>query len=202
MNQTDQVHIKGPNDTDLVFSIKDIPSIACCGNMNIPDGEVFTSPVKDSVNGVMHYNTPTLYRGHSFENVRLEFKEGKIVNWSASQGGEFLEEIFNTDAGARFIGEFAIGFNPYIKEAMKDILFDEKIAGSLHLTPGNAYEDACNGNKSEVHWDLVLIQRSEYGGGTISFDNQVIRQDGIFVHPDLLCLNPDSLLPPFASTAP
>ena len=162
MNTTDQVHIQGPGDTDLTFSIKDIPAIPCCGKLNIPDGEVFTAPVKDSINGVIHYNTPSIYRGHSFENIRLEFKDGKIVGCSADQGGEFLEDIFNSDEGARYVGEFAIGFNPYIKEAMKDILFDEKIAGSMHFTPGNAYDDACNGNKSEVHWDLVLIQRQEY----------------------------------------
>jgi aminopeptidase len=193
MNETDQVHIQGPGDTDLRFSIKDIPARPCSGNMNIPDGEVFTAPVKDSVNGVIHYNTPSIYRGHSFENIRLEFKEGKIVNCTADQGEEFLDDIFNSDEGARFVGEFAIGFNPFIMDAMKDILFDEKIAGSMHFTPGNAYDDACNGNKSEVHWDLVLIQRPEYGGGTISFDNQVIRKDGIFVDSRLLDLNPDNL---------
>ena len=194
MNATDTVHIQGPGDTDLTFSIKDIPAIPCCGKLNIPDGEVFTAPVKDSINGVIQYNTPSIYRGHSFENIRLEFKDGKIVGCSADQGGEFLEDIFNSDVGARYVGEFAIGFNPYIKEAMKDILFDEKIAGSLHFTPGNAYDDACNGNKSEVHWDLVLIQRPEYGGGTISFDGEVIRQDGMFVKEELLGLNPENLI--------
>jgi aminopeptidase len=194
MNATDQVHIQGPGETDLTFSIKDIPAIPCCGKLNIPDGEVFTAPVKNSVNGVIHFNTPSIYRGYSFENIRLEFKDGKIVGCSADQGGEHLEDIFNSDDGARFVGEFAIGFNPYIKEAMKDILFDEKIAGSLHFTPGNAYDDACNGNKSEVHWDLVLIQRPEYGGGTIEFDGEVIRKDGIFVKDELLGLNPENLV--------
>ena len=194
MNETDEVHIQGPGDTDLRFSIKDIPAIACAGNINIPDGEVFTAPVIDSVNGIIHYNTPSIYRGHSFENIRLEFKDGKIVGTSADQGEEHLEDIFNSDEGARFVGEFAIGFNPYIKEAMKDILFDEKIAGSMHFTPGNAYDVACNGNKSEVHWDLVLIQRPEYGGGTISFDGVVIRKDGMFVDDRLLDLNPENLI--------
>ena len=194
MNETDQVHIQGPGDTDLRFSIKNIPARPCAGNMNIPDGEVFTAPVKDSVNGVIHYNTPSIYRGHSFENIRLEFKDGKIVGATADQGEEHLEDIFNSDDGARFVGEFAIGFNPFIKEAMKDILFDEKIAGSMHFTPGNAYDDACNGNKSEVHWDLVLIQRPEYGGGTISFDGNVIRKDGMFVDDRLLDLNPENLI--------
>ena len=194
MNATEQVHIQGPNDTDLTFSIKDIPAIPCCGKLNIPDGEVFTAPVKDSVNGVIHYNTPSIYRGHSFENVRLEFSDGKVVKNTADQGGEFLDGIFDTDDGSRYVGEFAIGFNPYIKEAMMDILFDEKIVGSMHFTPGNSYEDACNSNKSEVHWDLVLIQRPEYGGGTINFDGEVIRKDGIFVKESLLGLNPENLI--------
>ena len=194
MSTTDQVHIQGPGDTDLHFSIQDIPVQPCCGDKNIPDGEVFTAPVKDSVNGVIHYNTPSLYRGQSFKNIRLEFKDGKIISCCADQGGEFLDEIFDTDEGARYVGEFAIGFNPYIKEAMNDILFDEKIDGSMHFTPGNAYDDACNGNKSEIHWDLVMIQRSEYGGGTITFDGEVIRKEGLFVKDELLGLNPENLI--------
>ncbi len=194
MKATNKVHIQGPGDTDLAFSIQDIPAVPCCGDMNIPDGEVFTAPVKDSINGVIHYNTPSMYHGHTFKNIRLEFKDGKIIGCSADQGAEFLDEIFDTDEGARYVGEFAIGFNPYIKEAMNDILFDEKIDGSLHLTPGNAYDVACNGNKSEIHWDLVLIQRPEYGGGTISFDGEVIREDGVFVKEELLGLNPENLI--------
>lgn len=194
MAESDQVHLQGPNETDLTFSIKDIPVRHCCGNNNIPDGEVFTAPVKDSINGVIQYNTPSLYRGHSFENIKLEFKDGQIVSFDADQGAEHLKPIFDTDEGSRYVGEFAIGFNPYIKEAMKDILFDEKIAGSLHLTPGNAYDDACNGNKSEIHWDLVMIQRPEYGGGTISFDGEIIREDGLFVKDSLLGLNPENLI--------
>ncbi|MFG0253437.1 MAG: aminopeptidase [Phycisphaerales bacterium JB038] len=193
MNATDKVHLKGPGDTDLTFSIKDIPSVPCTGSHNIPDGECFTAPVKDSVNGVIHFNTPTLYNGISFTNVRLEFKDGKIVKADADQNADKLDPIFDTDEGARYVGEFAIGFNPYVLEPMKDILFDEKIAGSLHFTPGRCYEDASNGNISEIHWDLVLIQRPEYGGGTITFDGEVIRKDGLFIVDDLKALNPDSL---------
>jgi aminopeptidase len=193
MNATDQVHILGPGDTDLTFSIKDIPAVPCCGEMNIPDGECFTAPVKDSINGVMHYNTPTIYHGHRFENVRLVFKDGKIVEATADRGGEHLDAIFDTDEGGRYVGEFAIGFNPHVKEAMMDILFDEKIDGSLHFTPGNAYAEAFNGNTSDIHWDMVLIQRPEYGGGTIAFDGEVIRKDGRFVVDDLMGLNPENL---------
>ena len=161
--------------------------------MNIPDGECFTAPVRDSVNGIIHFNTPTLYHGVSFENVRLEFKDGRVIGATASQNGEHLDAIFDTDDGSRYVGEFAIGFNPYVREAMKDILFDEKIDGSLHFTPGNAYEDADNGNRSEIHWDLVLIQRPEYGGGTIHFDDELIRENGRFVTDDLQPLNPENL---------
>ncbi|MFO0873409.1 MAG: aminopeptidase [Phycisphaerales bacterium] len=189
MARTDKVHIKGPGDTDLTFSIKGIPNIPCCGTMNIPDGEVFTAPVKTSVNGVIHYNTPTLYNGVSYENIRLEFANGKIVKASSSLNNDRLQKVFDTDEGARYVGEFAIGFHPYILQPMKDILFDEKIAGSIHFTPGRAYEDADNGNRSEIHWDLVLIQRKEYGGGTLSFDGEVVRRDGEFVVGELEGLN-------------
>ena len=193
MTKTDKVRLNGPNGTDLTFSIKGIPNIPCCGEYNIPDGEIFTAPVRDSVNGVIHFNTPTIYNGVSFTNVRLEFRNGKIVDASADQNSDQLGPIFDTDEGARYVGEFAIGFNPYITQAMKDILFDEKIAGSLHFTPGRAYENAFNGNRSEIHWDLVLIQRPEFGGGTIEFDGELIRKDGMFVPKDLHALNPQAL---------
>lgn len=194
MDSTDEVRIQGPGDTDFVFSIRDIPSVPCCGEMNIPDGEIFTAPVRESVQGVVHYNTPSVYQGIDFENVRLAFKDGRIVEASADKGEEHLQTIFDTDEGARYVGEFALGFNPFILEPQRDILFDEKIAGSLHFTPGNCYEEASNGNRSSVHWDLVLIQREERGGGTVAFDGEVIRRDGLFVPPDLQGLNPARLV--------
>ena len=194
MKRTDQVHIKGPGPTDLRFSIKGIGVVPCCGDRNIPDGEVFTAPVRDSVEGVLQYNTPTLHNGNTFTNIRLEFKKGRIVKTGCDGGDpKLLESIFDTDEGARHIGEFAIGFHPHIREAMKDILFDEKIAGSFHFTPGRCYEETENGNRSEIHWDLVCIQRPEYGGGTISVDGEVIRKDGIFVAKELEGLNPEHL---------
>jgi aminopeptidase len=198
MNRTDRVHLQGPGETDLRFSIQDIPAVACTGSHNIPDGEVFTAPVRDSVEGVIHYNTPTIYQGKSFANVRLTFEKGRIVDATADQGAEHLPGVFDTDEGARYVGEFAIGFNPHIQEPMLDILFDEKIAGSLHFTPGRCYDDASNGNISDIHWDLVLIQREDYaggagGGGTIAFDDEVIRRDGRFVVEELQSLNPESL---------
>jgi aminopeptidase len=191
MQKTDRVHIKAPG-TDLKFSIKGIGAKMCKGDRNIPDGEVFSCPVKDSVNGVIQYNTPTLYSGTRFENVRLEFKDGKIIKATANNTKR-LNEIFDTDAGARYVGEFSLGFNPYIQSPMCDILFDEKIAGSLHFTPGQAYEDVDNGNRSAVHWDMVLIQRPEWGGGEVWFDDTLIRKDGRFLPKELRPLNPENL---------
>ncbi|HRI80935.1 MAG TPA: aminopeptidase [Opitutaceae bacterium] len=192
MERTDRVHIKGPG-TDLRFSIKGIGAQPCGGLRNIPDGEVFSCPVRDSVEGVIQYNAPTVYLGSSFDNIRLVFKQGRIVE-ATSSNTKRLNEILDSDAGARYIGEFAIGFNPHILEPMRDILFDEKIAGSFHFTPGQAYEGVGNGNKSQVHWDMVCIQRPEYGGGEIWFDGKLIRKDGIFVPKSLHKLNPDYLL--------
>lgn len=191
MNRTDRVHIKGPG-TDLTFSIKDIPAVKCAGEMNIPDGEVYTAPVRESMNGVISYNTPSEEQGFTYENIRFEIKDGKIINATANDN-ERINQLLDTDEGARYFGEFAIGVNPYILNPMKDTLFDEKIAGSFHLTPGMAYEDAPNGNNSAVHWDLVMIQRPEYGGGEIYFDDVLIRKDGLFTLPELMCLNPENL---------
>jgi aminopeptidase len=191
LNRTDHVRITAPG-TDLTFSIKDIPAVKCDGKFNIPDGEVFTAPIKNSVNGTISYNSPSVYMGTSFENVSFTFEDGKIIEATANNS-QRLNEILDTDDGARYIGEFSLGFNPYILHPMKDILFDEKIAGSLHFTPGQAYEEADNGNRSAVHWDLVLIQRPEYGGGEVYFDDVLIRKDGIFVHSELLHLNPEHL---------
>lgn len=191
MNKTDKVRLTG-NDTDLTFSIKDIPAIKCSGQMNIPDGEVYTAPVRDSVNGKISYNTPSPYNGFTFENVQLTFKDGKIVEATANNT-ERINKIFDTDEGARFIGEFAIGVNPFIQHPMQDILFDEKIDGSFHFTPGQAYDDAYNENNSNIHWDMVMIQRPEYGGGEIYFDDILIRKDGRFVIPELEPLNPENL---------
>jgi aminopeptidase len=191
MEKTDRVKITGAG-TDLNFSIKGIPAIKCAGKLNIPDGEVYTAPVKDSANGYITYNCPAVYQGYTFENIRLEFKDGKIISATANDT-ERINTVFNADDGARYVGEFAIGVNPFILKPMKDTLFDEKIAGSIHFTPGSSYDDAFNGNKSSVHWDLVFIQRPEYGGGEIYFDDVLIRKDGLFVIDELLCLNPDNL---------
>lgn len=191
MDKTDKVRLVAQN-TDLTFSIKGIPAIKCDGERNIPDGEVYTAPVRDSINGKISYNTPSEYQGFKYENISFEIENGKIVKATANND-ERINNLLDTDEGARYFGEFAIGVNPFVLEPMLDILFDEKIAGSFHLTPGMAYEDANNGNKSAIHWDLVMIQRPEYGGGEIWFDDKLIRKDGMFVIDELKCLNPENL---------
>lgn len=191
MEATDQVRIVGPG-TDLSFSIKGMPAIKCDGKLNIPDGEIYSAPLKESVNGRISYNTPSLYQGFTYDDIVLEFEKGKIVKATANDT-EKIEGVFNTDEGARYVGEFAIGVNPYISTPMKDTLFDEKIDGSFHFTPGSCYDDCYNGNKSAVHWDLVCIQRPEYGGGELYFDGKLIRKDGRFVLPELQGLNPENL---------
>ena len=191
MAKTDKVHITGPN-TDLTFSIKGMPPIKCDGELNIPDGEVFSCPIKDSVNGVLTYNTPSVFEGFTYENIRFEFKNGKIVE-ATSNDTERINKVLDVDEGARYIGEFAIGVNPYITFPMRDTLFDEKIAGSFHFTPGQCYEECDNGNNSANHWDLVAIQTAEWGGGEMFFDGELIRKDGLFVPEYLHCLNPENL---------
>jgi aminopeptidase len=184
MEATDKVHIVSPG-TDLTFSIKDIACVKCDGERNIPDGEVYTAPVRDSVNGTITYNTPSLYQGVVYNRVSLAFEKGKIVKATCEGNDEKLNKIFDTDEGARYVGEFAVGVNPFILHPMKDTLFDEKIAGSIHFTPGQCYDEAPNGNDSAIHWDMVLIQRADYGGGELYFDDKLVRKDGIFTDPNL-----------------
>lgn len=191
MQRTDKVRIVSPR-TDLIFSIKGMPAVICAGKKNLPDGEVFTASIKDSLNGRISFNTATTYEGITFSDIELNLKKGKIIKATSNRDPE-MNQILNIDEGSRFIGEFAIGINPYILEPMDDILFDEKISGSLHLALGLAYDEADNGNRSSIHWDMVLIQRPEYGGGDIYFDDVLIRRDGFFVLPELHALNPNSL---------
>ena len=194
IERTDRVEITGPG-TDLRFSIKGLPAVKCDGHRNIPDGEVYTAPVLDSVEGTITYNTGSLQRGDQYDGISLTFRKGKIVESTCAGGDpDKLRAILDPDEGARRVGEFAFGVNPHITEAMLDILFDEKIGGSIHFTPGNAYATCDNGNRSGLHWDLVLIQTPAHGGGTIAFDGVVIRKDGRFVLPELEGLNPEALL--------
>ncbi len=187
LDTVDKVHIKAPG-TDLHFSIKGMGFIPCAGKMNIPDGEIYSCPVRDSVNGTITYNCDSTFHGHQFKDIRFVFKDGKIIE-AHSDDDALINEILDVDEGARYIGEFALGCNPGVLHPMDNTLFDEKIAGSIHFTPGNAYEDCDNGNRSSVHWDLVQIQRPEYGGGEIYFDGELVRKDGFFLHPSLKDLN-------------
>jgi len=190
MEKTDIVRITG-KDTDLTFSIKGIPIIPCVGDHNIPDGEIFTAPIRTSVNGYITYNTPSIYQGRIFMNVKLVFKDGKIIEATCNEDNDDLNRIFDIDEGSRYIGEFSIGLNPLIRKPMGDILFDEKIIGSIHFTPGKSYKESYNKNESSIHWDMVLIQRKEYGSGNIYFDDVLVREDGIFVLEELQHLNYD-----------
>ncbi|MCA9214884.1 MAG: aminopeptidase [Planctomycetales bacterium] len=187
MQATDHVRIVSPG-TELSFSIKDIPVVPCAGTCNIPDGEVFTAPVRDSVNGTIRYNTKSRYQGTVYDQIEFTFKDGRIVKATANET-EKINAVLDSDEGARYIGEWSIGCNNHVLHPMLDTLFDEKIGGSMHLTPGQAYEDADNGNRSCVHWDIVLIQRSDYGGGELYFDGELVRKDGLFVVDDLKPLN-------------
>ncbi len=191
MDRTDRVYITGPG-TDLTFSIKGIGAVKCAGECNIPDGEVYTAPVRESVNGVITYNTPSSQSGFVFENVKLRFEEGRIVEAFANDSAR-VNQVFDVDEGARYVGEFALGVNPFGTGPMNNTLFDEKISGSFHFTPGACYDDCPNGNRSALHWDLVCIQTPEYGGGEIWFDDVLVRRDGRFVLPELECLNPENL---------
>ena len=192
INKTDKVRLVGPGETDITFSIKGLGGVKCDGARNIPDGEVYTAPVRESVNGTIAFNTPSLVNGFLYENVKLVFKNGKIVE-AYSNDNDRINKHLDTDEGARYVGEFAIGVNPNITFPMCDTLFDEKIAGSIHFTPGNCYDTADNGNHSAIHWDLVMVQTPEYGGGEIWFDDVLIRKDGLFVLPELAGLNPENL---------
>ena len=188
MLAADRVKITAPG-TELEFSIRGIPVRACHGQRNIPDGECFTAPLRESLKGVIRYNTPSLYQGTIFEGIEFEFRDGKIVRATCHNEPAKLNKVLDSDEGARYIGEWSIACNNRIRRPMLDTLFDEKIGGSFHLTPGNAYNECDNGNRSLVHWDLVLIQTPEYGGGEIYFDGELLRKDGRFVPDDLQGLN-------------
>ena len=193
LNETKNIHIIGPR-TDLGFSIEGIPAEKYFGTHNIPDGEVATCPTKYSANGFITYNTETTYNGITFNNIYFELKGGKIIKAEAGDKTKELNEILDTDEGARYIGEFALGLNPYVKNTMGDTLFDEKVAGSFHFTPGTALEESDNGNRSSIHWDIVCVQTKEFGGGEIYFDDVLIRKDGRFVLEELKALNPENLI--------
>lgn len=185
LRKTDMIHLKGEG-TDIEFSVKGQNWIPCFGKRNIPDGELFSSPIIDSVNGHITY-APSVYQGKPFEFVKLEVKDGVVTGFDSSNNAA-LEEILDTDEGARQFGEFSFGLNPVIEKPMYDILFDEKIYGSNHLTLGKDYAIAPNGNSSNIHWDLVCI------GADVFFDGKLVRKGRQFVKEELKGLNPEALL--------
>lgn len=187
LSQTDMIHLKG-RGTDIRFSVKGQNWIPCFGKRNIPDGELFSSPILDSAEGEITYS-PSVYQGKPFEFVKLMVKGGIVVDFDSSNNTA-LEEILETDEGARRFGEFSFGLNPVIENPMYDILFDEKIYGSNHLTLGNDYEIAANGNESNIHWDLVCI------GPDVYLDGEKVREGRQFITSNLEGLNPENLLNP------
>ena len=189
LDRASDVRIVAPG-TDLRFSIKDISCNISAGTWNIPDGETAMNLVRESVEGRIAYNVPSSYQGYIFRDIALEFSRGRVVNIEANDA-ERVEAILDTDEGARYIGEFAIGVNPFLQRHMIDTLFDEKMAGSLHFTPGGTAED---GARSSVHWDIVQSHLEHYGGGEIYLDGALWRKDGLFVDEHLLGLNPDRLV--------
>jgi len=193
LENTDDVRVVSPNGTDISFSVKGIGAHKSDGRNNIPDGEVFTAPVRESVNGRIRFNVPSVYYGVTFEEICLEFHDGKIVNALCRNEQAKLQEILDQDGGARYVGEFAFGLHPGMRKPVRDILFDEKIAGSVHIAPGNAYSVCDNGNRSAIHWDLILMQTPETGGGEVYFDRRLVRKDGCFIPRQLAALNPENL---------
>lgn len=193
MCNTDKVQIKKNNGTDLIFSIKGIGAQKCDGQRNIPDGEVFSAPVRESINGTIVFNTEREYNGAHISNVSVDFKDGKAINAVSETDNERFQEILNIDEGARYVGEFAFGLHPFINDPVGDLLFDEKINGSIHLALGKCIGTTDNNNHSANHMDIVQIHRPEHGGGEVYFDDILIMKDGNFVLKELKPLNAENL---------
>lgn len=184
LEQTEQVRIVGPGETDLHFSIKGMPAVVCDGRYNLPDGEIFTAPLVESVEGSITFNVPTAYMGHTYDEVYMEFRRGRVVRVSGPQQ-EQLERLLRQDNGAACVGEFGIGLNPHLTRPMNNLLFDEKMQGSVHLALGQAYPMADNGNQSSLHLDFVLCQTEAFGGGELYFDGKLVRRNGRLIVPEL-----------------
>ena len=177
-----RIHVTGL-DTDLTMSVEGRPFINCDGLANMPDGEVFTSPVEGSVEGHVRYTYPAVFRGREVTNVRLRLEKGRVVEAKADKGEEFLNRTLDVDAGARVPGEFAIGTNRSITRFMRNTLFDEKIAGTFHMALGASIPESKGTNVSAVHWDMVCDLRQ---GGEIRVDGELLHKDGKFVEGILL----------------
>jgi aminopeptidase len=174
-----KIHVTAP-ETDLTFSVEGRSFINCDCQMNVPDGEVFTGPVEDSINGHVYFSYPTIENGHEVDGVRLWFKDGKVIKAAAAKNEEFLLKTLDTDEGARYVGEFAFGTNTGITKFTRQILFDEKIGGSFHMALGASYPETGGKNVSAIHWDMICDMRR---GGEVMVDGKLLYKDGRFVIP-------------------
>jgi aminopeptidase len=172
-----QVSLRGPN-VDMTLSIKGRKFINSCGTHNMPDGEIYTGPVEDSVNGWVKFTYPAIYNGVAVEGIELNFSSGKVTSAKAARNEPYLLEMLNSDAGSRFLGEFAIGTNFEINRFTRNILFDEKIGGTFHMALGAGYPETGSKNKSVIHWDMICDLRND---SEIEVDGVVIYKNGSFV---------------------
>ncbi len=173
------VRIKGDN-VDLEFYKDNIPAVELLGKINLPDGEIYTAPIRDSVNGYIRYNVPSPKNGYVFNEITLRFKDGKVIDYSVKDHWEEFEQIINIDERARYDGELAFGCNPLISKPMCDILYDEKLCRSFHLALGNAYRNAYNGNNSALHWDMIYLnEKGNYCD--VFLDKKLVSSGGEFV---------------------
>ena len=177
LNSTSKIRFLG-DKTDVTFLTEGRVWVPCSGNMNFPDGEIFTSPVEDSGNGTIYFDFPQNYHGSSAKEVYITLKDGKVVEAKAQSGDDFLQNMLNTDEGARFVGEIAIGTNERIQNVTGNILFDEKIGGSIHIAFGSSYPEAGGKNKSGLHWDMIKNMKN---GGRIFADDKLIYENGKFI---------------------
>ncbi len=182
LNGGNMLHLEAANGTDLKMSLQGRKWINCCGKENFPDGEVFTCPIEDSVEGVIAFSFPAVHMGHECEGVKLRFEKGKVVEATAQKGQDFLNQMLNQDEGARQVGEFAIGTNYNIQQFSKNTLFDEKIGGTVHLAVGASYPETGGKNESGLHWDMVCDLRN---GGRITVDGENVYATGKFTTIDL-----------------
>lgn len=189
LDKTIKVQVITDDGTDVTFTKKDIPSSICCGKWNLPDGEVYTAPEKYSMNGVIHFNLETFFRNKTYKDIWVKVKNGKIIDSKCNLDKEFTQ-ILNSDEGSRYFGEFAFGLNPYIKKNYNDNLFNEKMIKTIHFAIGEPHYNTDNGNRSIMHWDLIIDMQK---GGKIFFDDVLIQENGVFIDKRLLDLNYDKI---------
>lgn len=182
LNTKKNIRVEADNGTDLTMSTNGRKWINCCGTKNFPDGEVFTAPVEDSINGTICYSFPAVHLGRECDGVVFRFEKGRVVEATATQGEEFLLNMLDMDSGARGVGEFAIGTNYGITQYTKNTLFDEKIGGTVHLAVGATYPETGGANKSGLHWDMVCDLRP---GGRITVDSETLLENGKFTTIDI-----------------